>query len=345
MGNTSHGPARAPAAVQGDRPTRRRATLRSLAKINLDLRVLHKNPDGFHELRTVFQTISLADTIEVEYERAKRREVTIEDSAGIADNLIVKAAHALLDEMKLAARVHFRLEKEIPMGGGLGGGSSNAAAVLLALPALTGRRVPIERLTWIAYQLGSDVPFFLHGGTQIGVGRGTELYPQMDVHNQPVLLVLPNVQVATGPAYAGLNRSLTFTGSSSSINSFQSYVRALGSGRSALAASEFSANDFESVVFKQYPQLGKIAARLRSLSGGVRMSGSGSTLFALFASRADRERAVRGLSKDRAMKGCRLIEASLVSRGGYQRLWRRQLAEHLVPFKEDSWPPRSRYER
>jgi 4-diphosphocytidyl-2-C-methyl-D-erythritol kinase len=323
----------------------RAAKLRSLAKINLDLRVLQKRPDGFHELRTVFQTISLADTIEIEYEPARRTHLEIGGNVNIPDNLILRAARAILDHMKIVARVHFRLEKNIPMGGGLGGGSSNAAAVLLSLPVLTGRHVPIERLTWIAHELGSDVPFFLHGGTQIGVGRGGELYPQLDVHSDAIVLIAPGVQVPTGPAYAALGRGLTFTGSSSSINDFQAYVRALGEGRSAVAASAFSANDFESVVFKQFPQLNKIAARSRKVATGVRMSGSGSTIFALFDSKADRERAMRSLSGDKVLEGCRLMEAALVSRGGYQRLWRRQLAEHLVPFKEDSWPPRSRYAR
>ncbi len=251
----------------------------------------------------------------------------------------------VLDEMKVTAQVHFTLEKVIPMGGGLGGGSSNAAAVLLTLPVLAGRPVAMERLTRIGYSLGSDVPFFLNGGTQLGLGRGTELYPLPDVHNQAVLLVSPSLPVSTGAAYAALDRSLTFTGSSSSINSFQSYVRVLERERSALAATEFSANDFESVVFKQFPQLRKIAARLQGLTGGVRMSGSGSTIFALFESERDRERAVRSLGGDRVMKGCRLLETSLVSRRGYQRLWRRQLAEHLVPLKDNSWPLRSRYDR
>jgi 4-diphosphocytidyl-2-C-methyl-D-erythritol kinase len=329
----------------------RRATVRSLAKINLDLRVLHKNPDGYHELRTVFQTISLADTIGVEFEPSKRRKITIDDPAGIPDNLMVRAAHAVLDEMKVAALVHFSLSKQIPMGGGLGGGSSNAAAVLLALPVLAGRPIPMDRLSWIGYGLGSDVPFFLNGGTQLGLGRGTELYSQADLRRQPILLVSPSIQVATGAAYAALDRSLTFTGSSSSINSFQAYVRALDQERSALAASELSANDFESVVFRQFPQLNKIAARLRKPAGlrkldaGVRMSGSGSTIFMLFASGRDRERALKVLSGDRVMEGCRLIEASLVSRSGYQRLWRRQLVEHLVSSKDYSWPLRSRYER
>ncbi len=116
----------------------RRVTLRSLAKINLDLRVLHQNPDGFHELRTVFQTISLADTIEVEFEKSRRTELSIDDPDAIPDNLILRAAKAVLEAMGIAARVHFRLTKRIPMGGGLGGGSSNAAAVLLALPVLGG---------------------------------------------------------------------------------------------------------------------------------------------------------------------------------------------------------------
>src|ERR1041385_6690103 len=136
----------------------RRATVKSLAKINLDLRVLNKNPDGFHELRTVFQTISLADTIDIEYEAGRRTEITIDDPLAIADNLIVKAARAVLDALKLHARVHFRLRKQIPMGGGLGGGSSNAAAVLMTLPVLAGKSLDLVRQQKMASKLGSDVP-------------------------------------------------------------------------------------------------------------------------------------------------------------------------------------------
>ena len=142
----------------------KRVKLRSLAKINLDLRVLHRRADGFHELRTVFQTISLADTIEIEYETSRRTEFTLDGNVDIPDNLILRAARAVLDAMRTHAQVRFRLKKRIPMGGGLGGGSSNAAAVLLALPVLAGRSVPAHE---IAAELGSDVPFFLdrrHGG-------------------------------------------------------------------------------------------------------------------------------------------------------------------------------------
>ncbi len=319
----------------------RRARIKSLAKVNLDLRVLAKRPDGFHDLRTVFQTISLADSIDVQYEKSRKTAIFLQDDLGIPDNLINRAAHSVLDAMKLNARVTFTLKKRIPMGGGLGGGSGNAASVLLALPVLAGRVLPLESLMEIGAGLGSDVPFFLTGGTVMALDRGTELYALPDIAEEPVLLVSPAVHVATGPAYAALGRGLTFTALSSSINSFQAFVRALGDERSARAASAFSANDFETVVFKQHPQLKKIAAKLRKV-GGVRMSGSGSTVFALFSSKEERARAKRLLDRDRVFGGCGIVEAELVSRKHYHRLWRRQLREHLNP-SEVLWPPRSRY--
>ena len=323
----------------------RRARLRSLAKINLDLRVLHKNPDGFHELRTVFHTISLADTIDVEYEAARRTELELDDPAAIPDNLILRAARATLDALRLHARVRFRLRKRIPMGGGLGGGSSNAAAVLLALPVLAGKSLAPARQQEIASALGSDVPFFLTGGAALGLGRGTEVYPLPDLAPEPLLIVSPGVHVATGPAYAALRRGLTFTGSSRSINSFQTFVRALTELRSAKAASAFCANDFETVVFRQFPQLKTIAGKLWKLgAGGARMTGSGSAVFAIFDSRAGRERARKVLEQDRVLRGGQVLPAAVVNRRNYQRLWRRQLSEHLVPDQE-LWPLRSRYEQ
>ncbi len=319
----------------------RTARIKSLAKLNLDLRVLAKRADGFHDLRTVFQTISLADTIDIQYQPGKKTEVVIVDELSIPDNLIHRAALAVMDAMKVHGQVRFELKKRIPMGGGLGGGSSDAAAVLLALPVLAGRVLPLTKVLEIGAGLGSDVPFFLSGGTAMAMDRGTELYDLPDIAEEPVLLVFPGVQVTTGPAYKALGRNLTFTSLSSSINSFQAFVRVLGQERSAMAASAFSANDFESVVFKQYPQLKKIAGRLRSL-GGVRMTGSGSTIFALFSSKKERTRAERMLDGDRVFKGCGIMEAELVSRKAYHRMWRRQLREHLNP-DEVLWPPRSRY--
>src|SRR5450755_1698185 len=118
-------------------PTRR-ARVRALAKINLDLRVLGKRPDGFHELRTVFQTISLADTLEIAYTPARKTAISLVDSLQIADNLVVRAARMVMEAMRATGRIEMRLTKRIPMGAGLGGGSSDAAAVLLTLPALVG---------------------------------------------------------------------------------------------------------------------------------------------------------------------------------------------------------------
>jgi len=315
--------------------------IKSLAKINLDLRVLAKREDGFHNLRTVFQTISLADTIHIQYEPARKTEITLAEDLAIPNNLILSAAKAVMGAMKIHARIQFTLKKKIPMGGGLGGGSSNAASILLALPVLAGRTLPLATLLEIGAALGSDVPFFLTGGTAMAMDRGTEIYDLPDIAEEPVLLVSPGVHVSTGPAYSALGRSLTFTPLSSSINSFQAFVRALGDGRSAMAASPFSANDFETVVFKQYPQLRKIARRLRSL-GGARMTGSGSTVFALFSSKDERAHVKRILDGDRVFEGCKIMEAELVSRRSYQRMWRRQLREHLNP-NEVLWPPRSRY--
>jgi len=313
----------------------RRATVKSLAKINLDLRVLNKKADGFHELRTVFQTISLADTLDIEYQAARRTGITIDDPLAIADNLIVKAARAVLDALKMHARVHFRLRKRIPMGGGLGGGSSNAAAVLMALPVLAGKPLALEA---IASELGSDVPFFLNGGTALGFGRGTEVYELTELKPEPILVVSAGLHVATGPAYQALGRGLTAGDSSSRINSFQAFVRVLASERSAGAASPFSANDFEAVVFRQYPLLPTIGRKLSKLgAAGVRMTGSGSAIFGIFRSRGERDRAEKELTGKYLV-----IPATLVNRGGYQRLWRRQLSQH-IRMDKSLWPLQSRY--
>src|SRR5437868_11448979 len=116
----------------------RRVRVRALAKINLDLRVLGLRPDGYHELRTIFQTISLSDRLELAFTPQRITAIELDSSVDIADNLVTRAAQFCLDELRVAGRVEMRLEKRIPMGAGLGGGSSDAAAVLLALPVLAG---------------------------------------------------------------------------------------------------------------------------------------------------------------------------------------------------------------
>src|ERR1700684_3507020 len=137
--------------------TTRQVRLRAFAKLNLDLRVLGKRPDGYHELRTIFQTISLADSIEMAFTPGRKTTVELHDALAIPDNLVSRAAHLVLDAMRIAGRVEMRLTKLIPMGAGLGGGSSDAAAVLLALPVLAGRKLDLGKLSELAQQLGSDV--------------------------------------------------------------------------------------------------------------------------------------------------------------------------------------------
>jgi 4-diphosphocytidyl-2-C-methyl-D-erythritol kinase len=343
----------------------RSVRIRSLAKINLDLRVLNKRADGFHELRTVFQTVSLADTIEIAFEPARKTSLAIDDALNIADNLVLRAAQKALDAMKVTGRVHFKLRKQIPMGAGMGGGSSNAAAVLLAMPVLAGKNIGYETLLALGAELGSDVPFFLTGGTAVAVDRGTELYTLPDIAEESILVVASGVHVATGPAYKALGRGLTLPASSRIINGFQLFVRTLGDTRSARAASAFSANDFEPVVFSQHPQLHALFRRLQRVSSvatgssaagksgrrkpgeaAVRMTGSGSALFALFGSRAERDLAEQSLVLDRVrdFQGSRVIPAKLVSQKSYQRLWRKQLAGHTIPG-DPVWPPQSRYAR
>ena len=313
----------------------RSARLRSLAKVNLGLKVLSRRPDGYHELRTVFQTISLADTIEVEYSAARATSIEIDSTIDIADNLIVRAAQMVLDRLNVTARVRFRLIKKIPMGGGLGGGSSNAAAVLLALPVLAGRKIPLDELIALGAQLGSDVPFFLLGGRALGLGRGTELYPLPDNWRAgPALVVTPGTHVSTPKAYAALNRELTNELPSSILNSFQSFVWCMGDVSSGSRAGGWMCeNDFESAVFLEYPHLGEIKAKLTKLRAkNASMSGSGSAVFGIFETREQRDRALRAFGE--------AYPVSLVSRRAYRSLWWRQLDKHM---DQKTWPPLSRY--
>lgn len=309
----------------------RQARLRALAKINLDLRVLHARPDNYHELRTIFQTISLADTIEVEFTRSRRTSIELRDDHQIPDNLIVKAAGLVLDAMRVSARVEFRLHKRIPMGAGLGGGSSDAAAVLLAIPALAGRRVELPKLLELAALLGSDVPFFLMGGAALGIGRGTELYPLPDSGPRAGLLVAPELHVSTALAYRALAPQLTTESQQNKIVSFQSRVWSeLGNG-SAAAGS----NDFETVVFKQFPYLSSLKRRLVKLGANpAMMTGSGSAVYGLFSAKEQ----IRLAAK--SFVGERVFPISLVSRTRYHRLWWRSLRPHI---EGNLWPPLSRY--
>ncbi len=316
-------------------PSTRRARVRSFAKINLDLRVLNRRPDGYHELRTIFQTVSLADTIDIEFTPGRKTAIRIHSAADIPNNLIVQAAELVMGAGKAKGSLEFHLKKRIPMGGGLGGGSSNAAAVLLALPVLIGQHVPIERLMDLGAQLGSDVPFFLYGGTALGLGRGTEIYPALEPAPKPAILVTPGIHVSTAEAYKALGRELTSELPSAILRSFQATA-----WRSGQSDDWEAINDFEAVVFSQHPQLKSIQRKLLNLGAKpALMSGSGSTLFGIFDNIAKRNVAISELGNRMGYEW--IHKVSTISRSKYRSLWRRQLASHSNPDR--NWPPRSRY--
>jgi 4-diphosphocytidyl-2-C-methyl-D-erythritol kinase len=308
----------------------RRARVSAFAKINLDLRVLCRRPDDYHELRTVFQTISLADEVEVGFTPAPRTRIEVEGAPEIEDNLVNKAAALVLDAAAVTGEVRFRLAKRIPMGAGLGGGSSDAAAVLLALPVLAGVRFPIARLAALGGQLGSDVPFFLLGGTAVGLGRGTELYPLPDSREQPGLLVTPRVHSSTAEAYRALSPGLTTETQQNKMFNFQSLTWSGDWGGAC--------NDFETVVFERHPELSRWKSRLeRAGARPALMTGSGSALFGLFRARKDAASALELLGRKNAQT------ITLVSRARYRAAWRRSLKAHIT--EDPIWPPLSRYVR
>src|ERR1700691_1853646 len=307
-----------------------KARLRALAKINLDLRVLNARPDGYHEIRTIFQTVSLADIIDVDFRPARGTTIQIDGDVDIPNNLIAKAATLALDAMRITAQVEFRLRKRIPMGAGLGGGSSDAAAVLLALPALAGRSLALPRLMELAAELGSDVPFFLLGGAAVALGRGTELYPLPDSAPLAGLLIAPEVHVSTAAAYRALTRRLTTESQQNKIVSFQSRTWGELEGR----REHPGVNDFETVVFEQFPQLARLKQRLGQLGARpAMMTGSGSALFGLFRNREQVNRAAKSFTDER------VFPITLVGRARYRSLWWRTLRPHI---EEKLWPPLSR---
>jgi 4-diphosphocytidyl-2-C-methyl-D-erythritol kinase len=315
----------------------RRARVRAFAKLNLGLKVLGRRPDGFHELRTVFQTISLSDTLDIEFTPAPRTTVEVECPIDIPNNLAERAARLVLESTSAAGRVSIRLIKQIPMGSGLGGGSTDAAAVLLAVPVLAGRRVALQELLRIGSELGSDVPFFLLGGTAVGLGRGSELYPLPEPAPWRGVLASPGFHVSTPQAYAALGRELTLLPPPDILSSFQSCVWVTGAGVPVEGWPAPAENDFEEAVFRQYPQLKSLKRTLLRLGADpALMTGSGSAVFGVFRSRARLERAVRSLRKEK------VFEIAPVSRARYRSQWWRSLRAHI---DERTWPPQSRYER
>ena len=287
-------------------------TIRAHAKINLDLRVLGARADGYHELRTVFQSLALHDTISC---TLRPGPFAIEcDAAGVPldrTNLVWRAAEALWRALRRAGPlrdVMVRVQKQIPVEAGLGGGSADAAATLLALARVW--RVPVRpaQLTDLAAMLGADVPFFLSGGTALGLGRGDEIYPLADLPRHWVVLLLPGFGVSTRDAFAWYSEERALDRSAPRE---PQYVPGPWPSRAAQMI-----NDLEAPIARRHPEIDQMKSALRRAGAlAAAMSGSGSTVFGLFQRRPEAVRAVERLSTS----GWRVLLTESLGRGEHAR--------------------------
>ena len=320
--------------------------LPAFAKLNLGLKVLFKRPDNFHEIATVFQTISLADSLSVTATRAAKTSIEVESDTEIpGENLAANATRLFLGSAGITAQVHIRIAKRIPMGGGLGGGSSDAAALLLALPALLDHPTPLATLHHLATQLGSDLPFFLLGGTALATGRGEILEALPDQPNIHGVLIAPGLHIATPAAYLALNRpsqaALTEPSQVAIMKRFRSLVRSLHEIRPPAVWAGFCENDFEPVAFTQHASLRILLDQITATGAHpAMMSGSGSTLFGLYASAEAAAAAEAQLKAELSGHATviRLEQFQGIGRRHYKRAWHTALSSFTDGA---SWPPRS----
>lgn len=286
--------------------------IHAYAKINLDLRVLGTRADGFHELRTVFQAIALHDTLTF-VPRPGPFAIAC-TTAGVPldrSNLVWRAAEVLWRAARRPGElrdVMVTLEKRIPPRAGLGGGSADAAAALVALARAWRLDVKPSQLMDLAMTLGSDVPFFLSGGTALGLGRGEEIYPLADLPRHWVVLLVPGFGVSTADAYGWYDADRD--GDRGVVREPQ-HVPGPWPSRSAQMI-----NDLEAPIARRHPEIDQMKAALRRAGAlAAAMSGSGSAVFGLFQRRADAETAVQTLGG--SGWGAALTES--LGRGAYAR--------------------------
>jgi 4-diphosphocytidyl-2-C-methyl-D-erythritol kinase len=260
--------------------------IRSYAKINWTLDVLFKREDGYHEIRTIYQTVSLYDRLHLKGTDGEI-EVACNDARAPSDetNLAHRAAMMLREAAGVGSGARIEIEKRIPVAGGLGGGSSNAASALVGLARLWQVSIDEGEMLRLAASLGSDVPFFLTGGTALGIGRGEEVYPLEEVKCENLLLANPAIEVSTAGAYARLSL-LTRSGSARIIP----FTLLAAKGNCALPLS--ASNDLEEVVLAAHPEIAELKRRLLRLGAGrALMSGSGATVYGVFDNLETCERA------------------------------------------------------
>jgi len=291
-----------------------RFTLPAFAKINLHLRVLGRREDGYHEIETVFQTITLHDRLTFEPLADGRIELSCDTAEVPSDesNLVRRAAHALRERSGVRAGARIKLEKNIPAQAGLGGGSADAAVALLGLARLWTLAPGRAELVELGARLGADVPFFLTGGTALGTGTGASVTPLEDAPTRHLVVVTPGVKVSTADAYKALDApALTKAESAANLSVSRAESGFSGSDREAMR------NDFEAVVFRLHPEIGRAReALLEAGASAALLSGSGSGVFGFFDSKGEAERARRALGP---RAGWRAFACATLSRAEYLR--------------------------
>jgi 4-diphosphocytidyl-2-C-methyl-D-erythritol kinase len=278
----------------------REVRIPAFAKINLCLDILGKRADGYHELRTIFQSISLHDDLRLRASSQRGISLSVTGNAVLSQepiqkNLVYRAVDAIRRELKIHSGVEIELRKSIPAGRGMGGGSSDAAAALLGYLRLTGRKLPLPRLLNIASSLGADVPFFLFGGRALGISRGDEIYPLPDIPKLSMLIVSPpTIHVPTPDAYKWLKAGpLTLTKAPADPKLWKFCALCWSTQGSGLS------NDFERPVFRRHPRLDQIKrALLQRGAAEASLAGSGSAVFGVFPSPAMARRAAVGFPDD-----------------------------------------------
>lgn len=260
------------------------------AKLNLGLQVLGKREDGFHELLTVFQEIDLVDRLSLEPAAEISLQVRGLPAPEGDDNLVVQAARLLAQELGGARGARIVLDKRIPAGAGLGGGSSDAASALVGLHRLWGGALDREHLGQLAARLGSDVPYFLVGGTALGMGRGEAVCPLPDLPNLAVCLVCPEQGLSTAEVYRSGDFPLTVVRKYNIIKRFTQYAL------SGKGLDELVRNDLQPAATGLLPAIAEWCAALRQHGAlAAALTGSGSAVYGLFPDAAAASMAAESL--------------------------------------------------
>ena len=295
----------------------RSITLPAFAKINLSLRILGKRADGYHEIDTIFQTISLHDTITIQSTNDALISVTCYDHSVPSgpENLVHKAASALQREFANDRGAQITLDKHIPTQAGLGGGSADAAVTLIGLAWCWKLECKKDELMSIATDLGADVPFFFCGGSARGQGIGSAVTPLADSPEAYLLVLKPNANVSTAQAYASLNSpSLTTPETKSILSGSQS------SEIFDITQTEAPHNDFESVVFELSPEIARAkSALVRAGARATLLAGSGSSVFGIFDNQNVQRRAIQAIELE---TGWRVFPCRTVGRNQYRSAMR-----------------------